>query len=89
MNSEGNVIPLRPQKLTCGSVTSLVRTSQPITIEAQSYAEVSANINREQLVDQECVVQPLTRAPVAVSATFAMVWAPPPHTMVKMTTPPN
>ena len=64
MNIEDNVIPLRPQKLTCGSVTSLVRTSQPITIAAQSYVEVSANINREQLVEQECVVQPLSNVPI-------------------------
>ena len=64
LSVEGNVIPLRPQKLTCSSVTSLVRTSQKVTIPAQSYAELSAFINREQLIDQECVVQPLNNIPI-------------------------
>ena len=64
LSIEGNVIPLRPQKLTCSVVTSLVRTSQKVTIPAQSYAELPAFINREQLIDQECVVQPLNNIPI-------------------------
>lgn len=64
LNVEDNVIPLRPQKLICSLVTSLVRTSQPVTIAAQSCVEIPANINRVQLVEQECLVQPLNNAPI-------------------------
>jgi len=64
LNLDGNVIPLRPQRLTCDSVTSLVRVPQQITIAAQSYVEISAQINRAQLIDQECTVQPLNNVPI-------------------------
>ena len=64
MNIDGNVIPLRPQRLTVNTVTSLVRTSQKITIEAQSCVEISANINGVQLIEQECLVQPLNNVPI-------------------------
>ena len=70
LNLEGNVIPLRPQKLTCATVTSLVRTSQEDTIPAQSYAEIPAFVNREQLIDQECVVQPLNNIPILGDEPF-------------------
>ena len=64
LNIEGNVIPLRPQRLTCASVTSLIRTTRQVTIPAQSYVEISGQINRVQLIDQECIVQPLSNAPI-------------------------
>ena len=64
LNIEGNVIPLRPQRLTCESATSLVRVPQKVTIEAQSYIEVSAKVNRAQLYDQECLVEPLNNVPI-------------------------
>ena len=64
LNIEGNVIPLRPQRLTCESVSSLVRTTRQVTIPAQSYVEMSGQINRAQLIDQECIVQPLSNAPI-------------------------
>ena len=64
INIEGNIIPLRPQRLTCDSVTSLVRVSQQVTISAQSYMEIPAKINRAQLIDQECLVEPLNNVPI-------------------------
>ena len=64
LNIEGYVIPLRPQKLTCASVTSLIRTTRKVTIPAQSYAEIPGQINRKQLIEQECTVQPLSNAPI-------------------------
>ena len=64
LNIEGHIIPLRPQRLTCESVSSLVRTTQRVTIPAQSYVEIPGQINRAQLIDQECIVQPLSNAPI-------------------------
>ena len=64
LNLGGYIIPLRPQKLTCHSATSLIRLSQPVTIAAQSYVEIPAKINREQLIDQDCLVQPLNNVPI-------------------------
>ena len=64
LNLEGTVIPLRSQKLKCASVTSLVRTSQKVTVPAQSYVEIPAKINRAQLIEQECTVQPLNNVPI-------------------------
>ena len=64
LNLEGNVIPLRPQRLTCDSVTSLVRVPYRLTIPAQSYVEIAARINRAQFIDQECLVLPLNNAPI-------------------------
>ena len=64
LNIDGNVIPLRPQRLTCDSVTSLVRVPQQVTIPAQSYVEIPGQINRAQLIEQDCIVQPLSNAPV-------------------------
>ena len=63
LNIHNNVIPLRPQQLTCQSVTSLVRTSEKTTIPAQSYVELPAYINRIQLIQKDCVIQPLSNAP--------------------------
>ena len=64
MNIEGHVIPLRAQKLTCQSTTALVRTPHKIIISSQSYVEISAAVNRVQLIDQDCIVQPLSNAPI-------------------------
>jgi len=64
LNLSGYIIPLRPQKLTCHSATSLIRLSQPVTIAAQSYMEIPAKVNREQLIDQDCLVQPLNNVPI-------------------------
>ena len=64
LNLEGTVIPLRSQKLKCASVTSLVRTSQKVTVPAQSYVEIPVKINRAQLIEQECTVQPLNNVPI-------------------------
>ena len=64
MNVDGYVIPLRPQRLTCQTTTSLVRLTQKVTVKAQSYVEISGQVNRAQLVDQECIVQPLSNAPI-------------------------
>ena len=64
LNLEGHIIPLRPQKLACHSATSLIRLYQPVTVKAQSYVEIPANINREQLIDQDCLVQPLNNVPL-------------------------
>ena len=64
LNIEDNVIPLRPQRLTCDSVTALVRVSQKVTIAAQSYMEIPAKINRAQLIDQDCLVEPLNNVPI-------------------------
>ena len=64
MNLQGSVIPLRSQKLSVDTVTSLVRTTHQVTIEAQSCVEISANINRVQLIEQECLVQPLNNVPI-------------------------
>ena len=64
LNLEGNVIPLRPQKFMCASVTSLVRTSQKITISAHSYVEIPAKVNRAPLIEQECLIQPLNNMPI-------------------------
>ena len=63
LNIHNNVIPLRPQHLTCQSVTSLVRLSKKTTIPAQSYVELPAYINRVQLIEKDCVIQPLSNAP--------------------------
>ena len=63
MNIHSNVIPLRPQHLKCQSITSLVRLPEKTTIPAQSYVEVPAYVNRVQLIDQDCVVQPLSNTP--------------------------
>ena len=64
LNLGGYIIPLRPQKLACHSATSLIRLSQPVTVGAQSYVEIPANINREQLIGQDCLVQPLNNVPI-------------------------
>ena len=64
LNIEGNVIPLRPQRLNCDVITSLVRTTNRVTIPAQSYVEMPGQINRAQLVEKECTVQPLSNAPI-------------------------
>ena len=64
MNIDDNVIPLRPQRLTCQTTTSLVRVPHKVTIPAQSYIEIPALVNRVQLLDQDCIVQPLSNAPV-------------------------
>ena len=63
LNIHNSVIPLRPQHLNCQSVTSLVRTTQKTTIPAQSYVELPACINRVQLIEKDCVIQPLSNAP--------------------------
>ena len=64
LNLGGYIIPLRPQKLACHSATSLIRLSQPVTVGAQSYVEIPANVNREQLIGQDCLVQPLNNVPI-------------------------
>ena len=48
LNIEGYVIPLRPQRLACASVTSLIRTTRQVTISAQSHVKILGQINRIQ-----------------------------------------
>ena len=64
LNLNGHIIPLRSQKLACHSATSLIRLSQPVTVTAQSYVEIPAKVNREQLINQDCLVQPLNNVPI-------------------------
>ena len=64
MNIDDNIIPLRPQRLTCKTTTGLIRVPHKVTISAQSYIEISATVNRAQLIGQDCEIQPLSNAPI-------------------------